>query len=127
VVVVGSGRVSPVQAQILMLQRQAGNAAVGRLLRSRRMLQRDDLDQAPVALDDKKQAGDRRGRPRLQQAGQPHAVALLRGDERARPPRRGRRVPRARPTPTSGATPEGSVPRATATRASGWRRSRSVR
>jgi predicted component of type VI protein secretion system len=57
VVVGGSGPVSPVQAQILMLQRQAGNAAVGRLLRSRRLLQRDDLDQAPVALDDKKQAG----------------------------------------------------------------------
>lgn len=59
-VVAGSGPVSPVQAQILMLQRQAGNAAVGRLLRSRRMLQRDDLDQAPVALDDKQAgAGDR--------------------------------------------------------------------
>jgi hypothetical protein len=56
-VVVGPGAVSPAQAQILMLQRQAGNAAVGRLLRSRRLLQRDDLDQAPVALDDKKQAG----------------------------------------------------------------------
>ena len=56
-VVVGPGSVSPAQAQILMLQRHAGNAAVGRLLRSRRMLQRDDLDQAPVALDDKKQAG----------------------------------------------------------------------
>jgi hypothetical protein len=61
-VVVGSGAVSPAQAQILMLQRHAGNAAVGRLLRSRRLLQRDDLDQAPVPLDDKKKeagAGDR--------------------------------------------------------------------
>ena len=61
-VVVGPGAVSPAQAQILMLQRHAGNAAVGRLLRSRRLLQRDDLDQAPVPLDDKKKAagaGDR--------------------------------------------------------------------
>jgi hypothetical protein len=56
-VVVGPGSVSPVQAQILMLQRHAGNAAVGRLLRSRRMLQRDDLDQTPVPLDGGKQAG----------------------------------------------------------------------
>ena len=55
-VVVGPGSVSPAQAQILMLQRHAGNAAVGRLLRSRRLLQRDDVE-APVALDDKKQAG----------------------------------------------------------------------
>ena len=56
-VVVGPGSVSPAQAQILMLQRHAGNAAVGRLLRSRRLLQRDDLDQAPVPLDGKKEAG----------------------------------------------------------------------
>jgi hypothetical protein len=56
-VVVGPGAVSPAQAQILMLQRHAGNAAVGRLLRSRRLLQRDDLDQAPVPLDGGKEAG----------------------------------------------------------------------
>jgi hypothetical protein len=57
-VVAGPGPISPVQAQILMLQRHAGNASVGRLLRSRRMLQRDDLDQAPVPLDGgKKEAG----------------------------------------------------------------------
>ena len=57
-VVAGPGAVSPAQAQILMLQRHPGNAAVGRLLRSRRMLQRDDLDQAPVPLDGgKKEAG----------------------------------------------------------------------
>jgi hypothetical protein len=43
--------VSPAQAQILMLQRHAGNRAVGRLLRARR-LQRDDLE-SPVPLDDK--------------------------------------------------------------------------
>ena len=61
-VVVGPGAVSPAQAEILMLQRHAGNAAVGRLLRSRRLLQRDDLDQGPVPLDDTKKAagaGDR--------------------------------------------------------------------
>ena len=61
-VVVGPGPVSPAQAQLLLLQRHAGNAAVGRLLRSRRMLQRDDLDQAPVPLDGGKAAagaGDR--------------------------------------------------------------------
>jgi hypothetical protein len=43
-VVVESAPVSPAQAQLLMLQRHAGNAAVGRLLRTRRMIQRDDLD-----------------------------------------------------------------------------------
>ena len=53
--VVGPGPVSPAQAQLLLLQRHAGNRAVGRLLRARR-LQRDDLDQ-PVPLDDKKPAG----------------------------------------------------------------------
>ena len=56
-VVAGPGPVSPAQAQILLLQRQAGNAAVGRLLRARRMLQRDDLDQVPVPLDGGKDAG----------------------------------------------------------------------
>ena len=54
-VVAGPGPVSPAQAQVLMLQRHAGNRAVGRLLRARR-LQRDDVEQ-PVPLDDKKPAG----------------------------------------------------------------------
>jgi hypothetical protein len=54
-VVVEPGPVSPAQAQVLMLQRHAGNRAVGRLLRARR-LQRDDVEQ-PVPLDDKKPAG----------------------------------------------------------------------
>ena len=61
-VVAGPGPVSPAQAQLLLLQRQAGNAAVGRLLRARRMLQRDDLEHAPVPLEGGKQAagaGDR--------------------------------------------------------------------
>ena len=60
--VLGPCPVSPAHAQILLLQRHAGNAAVGRLLRSRRLIQRDDLDQDPVPLDDKKPAapsGDR--------------------------------------------------------------------
>ena len=60
--ILGPCPVSPAHAQILLLQRHAGNAAVGRLLRSRRMIQRDDLDQNPVPLDDKKPAspsGDR--------------------------------------------------------------------
>ena len=56
-VVVGPGPVSPAHAQLLLLQRHAGNAAVGRLLRTRRMLQRDDLDQGPVPLDGGKDAG----------------------------------------------------------------------
>ena len=56
-VVVGPGPVSPAHAQLLLLQRHAGNAAVGRLLRARRMLQRDDLDQGPVPLDGGKDAG----------------------------------------------------------------------
>jgi hypothetical protein len=56
-VVVGPGPVSPARAQILLLQRHAGNAAVGRLLRARRMLQRDDLDEGLVPLDDRKPAG----------------------------------------------------------------------
>jgi hypothetical protein len=55
-VVVGPGPVSPAQAQLLLLQRHAGNRAVGRLLRARR-LQRDDVDQGPVPLDGGKQAG----------------------------------------------------------------------
>ena len=54
-VVVEPGPVSPAQAQLLMLQRHAGNRAVGRLLRARR-LQRDDVE-SPVPLDDKKPAG----------------------------------------------------------------------
>ena len=54
--ILGPCPVSPAHAQILLLQRQAGNAAVGRLLRSRRLIQRDDLDQDPVPLDDKKPA-----------------------------------------------------------------------
>jgi hypothetical protein len=49
--------VIPAQAQLLMLQRHAGNQAVGRLLRARRAVQRDDLDQAPVPLDGGKEAG----------------------------------------------------------------------
>jgi hypothetical protein len=49
--VVGPGPASAAHAQLLLLQRHAGNAAVGRLLRSRRMLQRDDLDQGLVPLD----------------------------------------------------------------------------
>jgi len=56
-VVVGPGPVSPPHAQLLLLQRHAGNAAVGRLLRARRMLQRDDVDQALVPLDSGKDAG----------------------------------------------------------------------
>ena len=56
-VVVGPGPVSPAHAQLLLLQRHAGNAAAGRLLRARRMLQRDDLDQGPVPLDGGKDAG----------------------------------------------------------------------
>lgn len=56
-VVVGPGPVSPAHAQLLLLQRHAGNRAVGRLLRARRMLQRDDLDQGPVLLDGGKEAG----------------------------------------------------------------------
>jgi hypothetical protein len=60
-VLAGPGAMGPAQAQILMLQRHAGNAAVGRLLRARRAIQRDDLEQ-PTPLDDKKPAapaGDR--------------------------------------------------------------------
>jgi hypothetical protein len=56
-VVVGPAPVSPAQAQLLLLQRHAGNAAVGRLLRGRRMLQRDEVDQGPVPLDGGKDAG----------------------------------------------------------------------
>jgi len=48
---------SPAHAQLLLLQRHAGNAAVGRLLRARRMLQRDDVDQGLVPLDGGKDAG----------------------------------------------------------------------
>jgi hypothetical protein len=54
-VVAGPGPGSPAHAQILLLQRQVGNAAVGRLLRARREIQRDDLEQ-PVPLDDGKGA-----------------------------------------------------------------------
>jgi len=56
-VVVEPGPVSPAQAQLLLLQRHAGNRAVGRLLRARRAIQRDELDEAPVPLDGGKDAG----------------------------------------------------------------------
>jgi hypothetical protein len=56
-VIVGPGPVNPTHAQLLLLQRHAGNAAVGRLLRARRALQRDDVDQGPVQLDGGKDAG----------------------------------------------------------------------
>ncbi len=52
-VLVGPGPVSPAQAQLLLLQRHAGNRAVGRLLRARRAIQRDDVE-SPVPLDDGK-------------------------------------------------------------------------
>ena len=60
--VVGPGPLSPARTQLLLLQRHAGNRAVGRLLRAQQMLQRDDLDEGPTPLDDKKPAapaGDR--------------------------------------------------------------------
>jgi hypothetical protein len=49
--------VSPAQAQLLLLQRHAGNRAVGRLLRARRALQREEVDQSPVPLEGGKDAG----------------------------------------------------------------------
>jgi hypothetical protein len=48
---------APAPAQLLLLQRHAGNRAVGRLLRARRALQRDEVDQGPVPLDGGKEAG----------------------------------------------------------------------
>ena len=48
-VVVGPEPLSPAQTQLLLLQRRAGNAAVGRLLRARRTLQRDEFDQGSRA------------------------------------------------------------------------------